>query len=239
MRLVGSKGGSGIAQWIISEMPYHRVYVEAFLGKGIVFQRKLPAAENIGIELDPKVISGYWHRRSKTPTIINSDAICELPQLNLNQYALVYADPPYLMESRSCKRAYYAKELLTVEDHQRLLSVLTSLQCMVMISGYASELYASVLKEWRTSWKWTTNRRGKLVKEWLWMNFPQPALFHDTRFIGSDYTDRQRIKRKCVRWSKKFLSLPAGERAAVFNSISSLVDDRSQPRMSLPPVTQS
>jgi len=228
MHFVGSKGGEGIAQWIISAMPHHSVYVECCLGKGKVMLTKLPAAENIGIEASSKVISNYWAGPIDNFELIHGNALDELAKMDLPQDALVYADPPYLMETRSCKRRYYDNELLTIPDHQRLLSVLQELPCYVMLSGYWSELYAQTLPTWRTSWKWTVNRRGKLVKEWLWMNFPEPTFFHDTRFTGSDFTDRQRIKRKADRWRKKFVSMGPSERMAVMDALLSVVDDRSQ-----------
>lgn len=216
---VGSKGGSGIAQWIISNMPLHSDYYEAFLGKGVVIKKKLPAKTNVGIEADSAVIADYWHRPPQTMQVIHGDAIAEVPKLAYSKDALVYADPPYLMETRSCKRDYYGREFSTVEDHTRLLTMLKALPCMCMISGYQSELYSMQLTAWRTSWKWTTNRRGKLVKEWLWMNFPEPAFFHDTRFCGSDFTDRQRIKRKVERWKNKFMAMPAHERGAILDCL--------------------
>lgn len=221
---VGSKGGSGIAQWIISHMPYHRVYVEGFLGRGVVLKTKAPAQQNFGIERDPKVISRYWRRPTKAGATwhIHSGDFFEFVSVNrFGADTLVYLDPPYLQQSRSCQRRYYRHELLTVEDHKRLLAVALLLPCMVMISGYWSELYAQTLSDWRSDHKATVNRRGKVVQEWLWMNFPEPALLHDSRFVGSDFTDRQRVKRKTERWLKKFVSIPAGERNAIFAALKS------------------
>ena len=52
-RFVGSKGGAGVWQRIISEMPPHSVYVEPFVGKGIVALNKKPAPSTIVIDADP------------------------------------------------------------------------------------------------------------------------------------------------------------------------------------------
>lgn len=223
MNFVGSKGGSGIAKWIISHMPAHRVYCEAFLGRGVVFKTKLPASSTVLIERDPKVICDYW--RKEPFYITKGDALSILPALKTDSNWLVYADPPYLGSVRSQKgREYYDCELLSAHDHLRLLRVLKKLPCPVMLSGYDSPLYRRELAKWRVDSKWTVNRRGVRVQEFLWMNFQPPIFYHDSRFMGSDFTDRQAIKRKVIRWQRKFLTLPADHRAAVLDGLSSVVD---------------
>jgi len=140
---------------------------------------------------------------------------------------LVYADPPYLGSTRNqVDRKYYNCELLTEKEHTRLLSVLTGLQCMVMVSHPHCALYDRELlrRGWRFTEKWTITRGGIRYKEVLWMNFPEPVFFHDTRFTGSDFTDRQHVKRKAERWQRKFVAMSAGERAAVLDALNSVVD---------------
>jgi hypothetical protein len=227
---VGSKNGAGIKQWLISLMPAHRVYVESFLGKGAVLLAKRPASVSIGIDYDAGVIDGYWCRHAQPGlSIVHGDALSLLPLLKVQNDWLIYADPPYLMSVRSSKRSYYAKELFTEAAHDRLLSILTSLQCNVMISGYQSELYSMRLKDWTVKTKWTTNRRGKRVQEFCWMNFEPPAVFHDTRFVGNDFTDRQRIKRKAGRWLRKFSTMPAAERQVILTSLLAVKDHNRDP----------
>ncbi len=58
----GSKGGSGVAQWLINLMPEHRVYVEPFLGLGVVMTTKSMAAVNIGIDYDAGNVDDYRRR---------------------------------------------------------------------------------------------------------------------------------------------------------------------------------
>lgn len=217
-------------------MPAHRTYVEAFLGKGVVLRAKLPARVNIGIELDPIVISRYWCRRSQSVQILQADALTMLPALKLDSTALVYCDPPYPASVRAqSNRIYYGRELLSESEHDILLSVLTGLQCMVMVSGYQNDLYSRKLASWRHSQKWTVNRAGQRVQECIWMNFPEPVFFHDTRYVGYDFTDRQRIKRKVARWKRKFLTMPAEDRAAIWDALSAMVDGpASQEQLSSP-----
>lgn len=228
MNFPGSKGGAGIAQWIISQMPAHRVYIELFLGKGLILRTKQPALFNIGIELDPAIIAQFWQDYKTSGQdcqgmILEGNAleVRDLPRIYFGPDTLVYADPPYLGSVRNqVDRDYYGREFKTEDEHRALLSVLTSLQCMVMISGYRSELYQQLLPSWRTSTKWTLSRGGTRVQECLWMNFPKPIFYHDTRFIGEDFTARQRIKRKVNRWRKKFASMAAAEKWAVYEALT-------------------
>lgn len=227
IRFVGSKGGAGIAQWLISQMPPHTHYVECCLGRGKVYDKKLAASVNIGIESDAETLREFWFGRDRGDIeIICGDCLEYLPRLDLPQSALVYADPPYLRSAcQDTTRRYYRHDRPDPEWHGRLLDVLTSLRCMVIVSGYESELYHTRLAHWRTAYKWTVNRGGAAVKEVCWMNFEQPVLLHDSRYVGDNYTDRQRVKRKMERWKKNFLALPADERWAMFAALSSVVDD--------------
>jgi DNA adenine methylase len=217
---VGSKNGAGVKQWIINLMPAHRIYVEPFLGKGAVLRAKKPAAGTVGIDCDGSTIFDYWRQHSQPGlATVHGDALEILPLLKVESDWLIYADPPYLGSSRSCKRHYYKKELFSADEHDRLLSVLTALQCQVMISGYWSELYEQRLAGWNTSSFWTVNRRGKRVQEFVWFNFPAPALPFDVQFTGSNRTARQQVKRKAGRWLGKFMAMPEAERQFILNSL--------------------
>jgi hypothetical protein len=225
----GSKGGSGVAQWLISLMPVHRVFVEAFYGRGVISATKRPAQFNLGMELDAMTRSQIQlHPRaqsdSATPpafAILEGDALAWLPLLRVEPDWLIYCDPPYLGSSRSCSRRYYREEMLTTTAHDRLLSVLTALQGMVMLSGYRSDLYAARLAGWRLETFWTVNRRGKRVEECCWCNFGPPQSFHESTFAGANRTERQRIKRKAARWLSKFKSASPQERQAILAALSS------------------
>lgn len=59
---------------------------------------------------------------------------------------LHFVDPPYLQETR--RREHMYRHEMTVRDHRRLISALRKLSGMVALSGYASALYDSRLKDW-------------------------------------------------------------------------------------------
>jgi hypothetical protein len=218
-RYPGSKGGEGVWQRIISEMPPHTIYIEAFLGSGVILRKKRPAAAlSVGIDADSAVVESFSAGNSgagpAAPLIICDEARSLLARWPWKGGELVYADPPYLMETRSSKRAYYRKEF-TEDDHRALLSVLRGLPCLVMVSGYWSEMYAAALADWRAVQIPTVNRAGRRVVEWLWCNFPEPDELHDYRFLGANFRERERIRKKSKRWMSRLAGLNAVERSAL------------------------
>jgi DNA adenine methylase len=160
MTYPGGKAGAGVYQRIINNMPPHRIYIEGFLGGGAVMLAKRPAIESIGIDADAAVIETW--KRYLVPTsnlmLVHGDAIEWLANNTLSDDTLIYLDPPYLMSTRRQQRQIYLCELAD-HDHERLLDVIKSLRCMVMLSGYWSELYSDALQGWRTD-TFTTRTRG-------------------------------------------------------------------------------
>jgi DNA adenine methylase len=63
---------------------------------------------------------------------------------------LLYVDPPYMIETRSSMKSgqsYYRHEMSN-NDHEKLLKTLNESNHMVVLSGYRSELYMDMLKDW-------------------------------------------------------------------------------------------
>jgi hypothetical protein len=112
---------------------------------------------------------------------------------------------------------------MTVEDHERLLQILTQLPCMVQISAYADPLYSSYLRNWRHVTFQSTTRRG-LATEHLWMSYPEPKALHTYTHLGTDYRERERIKRKVSRWTRRLAALPAMERLALYSAIEETIN---------------
>jgi len=130
---------------------------------------------------------------------------------------LVYCDPPYVMEARRSQKLIYRHEF-TADDHRWLLRLVRKLPCLVMVSGYASRLYARELGDWRLVTFTTTTRGGAAAVEHLWCNFSEPAALHDPRYLGADYRERERIRRKAQRWRRRLAALAPLERQAVLSA---------------------
>lgn len=60
---------------------------------------------------------------------------------------LHYVDPPYVKSTRGDQKDDYAFEM-TDEDHIKLASSLHSLKGMVLLSGYKSDLYNELYRDW-------------------------------------------------------------------------------------------
>lgn len=196
----GSKAGAGVWQRIISLMPVHEHYFEPFVGHGAVLLRKKPAPGcNVGSDVDGQVVE-WWGQKGRTPRHVTIMQSCALRILTSQaamrrRSTLVYLDPPYLRSV--CSRNFYRHRFDSVADHERLLDVVEELQCMVMISGYDSELYHHRLRRpWWRHVSFNAMTRGGIKREFIWMNFPTPERLHDARFVGDGYRERERVKRK-------------------------------------------
>lgn len=51
MRYPGDKGGAGVYQTIIDNIPAHDIYIEMHLGGGSILERKKPAVRNLLLRL--------------------------------------------------------------------------------------------------------------------------------------------------------------------------------------------
>ena len=49
------------------------------------------------------------------------------------------------------------------------------------------------------------------------MNYPEPFELHDYSYLGENFRERERIKRKKDRWRLKLQSMPALERFAILS----------------------
>jgi DNA adenine methylase len=164
-------------------------------------------------------------------TLYRADALAALDRyaagqifwgLNDPARALIYADPPYLAESRKSKKPIYDFEMLERSKHIELLDKLAAVPCMVMISGYENPLYNRKLKAWRKETIPTVNRAGERVIETVWLNFPEPYELHDYEHVGKDFRDRWRIEKKARNWVRQLANMPALERYAILGRLNEL-----------------
>ena len=207
----GSKATSGLCQAIIALMPPHDTYIETHLGGGAIMKRKPPALTNIGIDIDPRALAKF--ECDYPVQRVNGCAHRFLAEYDYQGAELIYSDPPYLLHTRTSGRNYRFD--YEEADHIELLTLLKSLPCNVILSGYPSALYEELLSGWRRLELQVMNQGGVRTEK-LWFNFT-PDRVHWARYAGKNFTDRQRIKRKAANWGKRYQALPRAERLAVLS----------------------
>lgn len=225
MRYSGGKGASGVHQQIINRMPKHSTYIETHLGGGNILIKKKPCECTIAIEIDTAALSDFkrYHNNICNDAIsfYNEDCIEVLKKYKITNDTLVYADPPYLFETRKNKKNLYNYEY-EKSDHIQLLTLLNKLKCFVMISGYQSNLYNELLKKdkWYLFTFNSMTRQG-VRTEALWCNFnPNNHIKHDYSYMGENFRERERLKRKSERWIKRLQTLPSDERNFLLSNIT-------------------
>jgi DNA adenine methylase len=233
----GGKNGAGVYQTIINRMPPHEVYIEPFLGGGAILRLKRPAALNIGIDLDSaalarfsdsagriavsgdgarSAISGDGRRRARFE-FKQRDALEFLESYAFHGAELVYCDPPYMHATRTRKDLYRFE--MSDQQHAQLLEILKAIPARVMISGYWTPLYARELRSWHAISFQAVTRSGRVATEWLWSNFTEPVALHDYRYLGTNFRERERIKRKMLRWTLRLKRMPTLERRALLHAL--------------------
>ena len=145
------------------------------------------------------------------------DGITFIENRHFEPDEFLYCDPPYLPSTRSGRRLYTYE--MTNADHRRFLRAIRGLPCMVMISGYWSQMYASALKGWNVV-SYEAMTRGGPAVEYLWFNFPPPVALHDYRYLGANFRERERIKRQKARWTARLLRMPPLQRQALLAAIA-------------------
>lgn len=220
----GGKSGAGVYQVLINQIPPHDDYFELFAGGAAILRLKRPAARSLAMDADPRAVARLQALTPHLPglTVLQGDALACLRTHPWRGDEFVYLDPPYLLETRSCQRALYACEYSTIEEHAALLAVVRQVPAHVMLSGYWSDLYAAELADWRTLSYTAVTRGGRTRQEQLWMNYPEPLELHDYRYLGSDYRERERIKRKRDRWRRRLAAMPRLERLAILAAVDDL-----------------
>lgn len=227
MTYFGGKGGEGVYQTLINEIPPHLVYVEGCLGGGAIMRHKLPAAVSVGIDLDGIALGEFGREFGVLPglSLVNACCLDWLAEHFADRDVLVlggqrvpaglvfvYLDPPYPHHTRKSDKRYRVDA--DAAFHSRMLGLVTALRCRVMVSSYPNAGYRRTLQRWRTFTFEARTRRGWATEQ-IWMNYPAGPL-HDCRFLGGNKRQREVVRRRRRNWSRGLSRMPLAERLAVF-----------------------
>jgi len=216
MRYPGGKGKC--FQHVINLMPPHHTYIETHLGGGAVLRSKRPAQRNIAFDLDDRVIEWWRRNHQALAEYHQSDCVTALEQMHFEGSELIYCDPPYLASTRKRTKVYRFD--YTSQDHERLLHVLRQLPCKVIISGYCSPLYDRMLNGWNAH-SFSAKAHDAVRQEHLWFNFEPPLELHDTRYLGSNFRQREVVRRRLARIKDRLSRLSEAERCDISSWLSS------------------
>ncbi len=115
--------------------------------------------------------------------IENRPAIEVMQRFN-NKKVLIYLDPPYMPDVRHGKQ--YRCEMYDKESHADLLDVAKAHKGPVLISGYDSELYNDLLKDWYRKETICYSQVASKKKEVLWMNFRPEGQINTSDYLRGD-----------------------------------------------------
>lgn len=99
--------------------------------------------------------------------IENCPAVDLIQKYNYSN-VLIYADPPYVLSTRSGKQYRHEMDDRQQED---MLDALLAHKGPVLLSGYDNNLYRSRLSAWHREETSCRNQLGQKTREVLWMNF--------------------------------------------------------------------
>lgn len=91
-----------------------------------------------------------------------------IPKYNTKD-CLIYADPPYLLNTRNSR--LYAHEMGREAEHIQLIEILKAHKGLVVLSGYENDLYSEMFKGWIKLEYDTHTFSGAGRKEILWLNY--------------------------------------------------------------------
>lgn len=105
-------------------------------------------------------------KRLRGVQIENQDALTLIERYNFPT-VLIYADPPYLLSTRT--QNIYPNEM-SDEQHIDLLNLLNKHKGPVILSGYACALYSEYLQGWTERKTSAVAEGGNLREEVIWLN---------------------------------------------------------------------
>jgi len=238
----GGKAGAGVWQTLVNELPPHREYIAAFAGLDAIARHKRPAERTVLIDLNERTLRRLWELVDfEGVELVHADALAWLRhRFNLDRLqpppasprdpaapagsqpgddVVVYLDPPYPHSTRSKQKIY----TFEMEDdaHTRLLQIATQLPCLVVASSYWNAAYDCAFSRWRCI-TYQAQTRGGPRTECVWLNFPPADHLHDSRHVGDDKRERERIRRRARNLVAGLKRASPRERQAMIDAVSNL-----------------
>lgn len=239
----GGKGGDGVFQTIINEIPSCDTYWELFAGNASIYRNLLTKAkrsyllekdysqarrlaDSLGLQcfsfdfFAVNILNRSMYKHDGTFVVWGSAFnLLELKQTSYDfPSTFIYADPPYPKHTYKGKSMFSHE--LTNEDHQSLLSKLLTLNSKVAICTYPNEQYSTLLSDWRKVEYTSVTRAGKVRLENAFFNYDAPKKLLDTSYIGKDYREREAYKKQQRNWLKNFAEMHPHQQQAIIQKLN-------------------
>ena len=120
-------------------------------------------------EIPQKILQAA--ERLRGVQIDNRPALELIPRFNYKN-VLIYCDPPYMFRTRHGKQ--YRCEMGD-SDHEELLKALIKHKGYVVLSGYDTDLYNDMLKNWNRYETTSYTQAQTKKQEVIWLNYDPPG----------------------------------------------------------------
>lgn len=228
MAYPGGKGGPGVFQTLINEIPEHKVYVAGFAGFDAIARHKRPAERTILVDPDPEVFKLWrkypafeqWNTTFQKFAKMLLSRSPPFSDANLKDW-FVFLDPPYVEDSRRSSGAMYAHEMSSQKEHERLMDLIRSLPCRIMLTHYVHQMHHRLLSDWRRVHFTTVDRGGNRRAEIAFCNYDRPEILHDWQFLGRDKREREKLRRRNSNLLQKLRRMDDRERQQILSLIKS------------------
>ena len=120
-------------------------------------------------EIPQKILQAA--ERLRGVQIDNRPALELIPRFNYKN-VLIYCDPPYMFRTRHGKQ--YRCEMGD-SDHEELLKALIKHKGYVVLSGYDTDLYNDMLKDWNRYETTSYTQAQTKKQEVIWLNYDPPG----------------------------------------------------------------
>jgi DNA adenine methylase len=97
---------------------------------------------------------------------------------------LHYVDPPYVHSSRKPRQEHNYRHELSDQEHRDLADILHSVKGMVIISGYASDLYSELYGGWHGVERISHADGARARTECLWLSPNVKTIGSQLRLVG-------------------------------------------------------
>lgn len=208
----GNKNFSNVIHFLVNRLPKSDRYFSLFFGSGGLEQSIYTAdAHFVCAEKNPECL------KYLNPALATIDYSCYkdlLSAYNFTSNDFIFADPPYMFSSRRSGKIYYKYEF-TEEDHIEFLSLIKNNPARVLITHPVNDLYDEYLSDWSKEEFVYMTRQGTFI-DTVYLNYSTAdieLLNYDC--LGTDFTDRQRIKRQRKNILEKFKRLDPHIRRAI------------------------